>query len=72
MHGKPLRGTLKLAWLWDDAGTGPTRQRRRRAKQVVGTCDLCGGPIRWGESYHVSGAGMAHLRCEWQDDGGAS
>ena len=71
MHGKTLRGTLKLAWIWAEEAT--PRQRQTQGKGgIVGTCSLCGRPIRWGESYHVHATGMMHLRCKWQAAGGGA
>ena len=57
---QPLRGTRRMEpW-------GERRPRAQGKHRRVGICRICGLPIRWGESYHASGTGPVHLRCEWK------
>ena len=55
-----LRGTRRME-PWAERGSRAQEKRR-----VVGVCRICGRPVRWGESYHATAAGLAHLRCEWK------
>lgn len=47
-----------------DEGGG--KRALRKEGRVVGRCRICGKAIRSGESYHITGVGMTHLRCEWR------
>ncbi len=57
-----LRGSRRPRQ-WQPEGADHTATRARDRK-VLGRCRLCGRPVRWGQSHHRSGLGLAHLHCE--------
>ncbi len=59
-----LRGSRNPArWGLFDLGA-KVAPSGRHAHRVVGRCRICGQDVRWGQSYHRNGLGLAHLRCE--------